>query len=75
MLDNEEETTTMTKSDFSVSIIGGGIGGLTLAIGLARAGVAVDIFEAAVSGPSVRQVEIQQASDLLLCPLSPPPLL
>lgn len=39
----------MAKKDFSVSIIGGGIGGLSLTIGLVRAGVPVDIFEAAVS--------------------------
>jgi salicylate hydroxylase len=37
----------MTKKDFNVSVIGGGIGGLTLTIGLVRAGISVDIFEAA----------------------------
>jgi len=39
----------MTRGDFSVSVIGGGIGGLALTIGLVKAGVNVDIFEAAVS--------------------------
>ncbi|CAE6486992.1 unnamed protein product, partial [Rhizoctonia solani] len=33
--------------DFEVSIIGGGIGGLSAAIGLTRAGVSVQVFEAA----------------------------
>ncbi|CAE6382352.1 unnamed protein product [Rhizoctonia solani] len=33
--------------DFEVSIIGGGIGGLSAAIGLSRAGVPVQVFEAA----------------------------
>ena len=38
----------MAEKDFQVTIIGGGIVGLVCAIGLARAGVHVDIFEAAV---------------------------
>lgn len=42
-------TRTMATKDFAVSIIGGGIGGLSLAIGLLNAGVPVDVFEAAVS--------------------------
>lgn len=37
------------KKDFSVSVVGGGIGGLSLAIGLIKAGLQVDVFEAAVS--------------------------
>lgn len=38
----------MTASkDYHVSIIGGGIGGISAAIGLKRAGVPVDLFEAA----------------------------
>ncbi|PWY99845.1 FAD/NAD(P)-binding domain-containing protein [Testicularia cyperi] len=38
----------MTNSkDFSVAVVGGGIGGLTLAIGLYEAGVKVTIFESA----------------------------
>ncbi|KZV73524.1 FAD/NAD-P-binding domain-containing protein [Peniophora sp. CONT] len=36
-----------TQKDFSVAIVGGGITGLILAIGLARAGMQVDVFEAA----------------------------
>lgn len=32
-----------------VAVIGGGICGLTLAIGLQRAGIDVDLYEAAVS--------------------------
>lgn len=35
--------------NFSVSIVGGGVCGLTCAIGLAKEGVPVDIFESAVS--------------------------
>ncbi|UZJ50784.1 hypothetical protein CBS101457_000104 [Exobasidium rhododendri] len=38
---------TIKKKDFTVAIIGGGIGGLSAAIGLLRAGVHVEIFEAA----------------------------
>lgn len=37
------------STDFTVAIIGGGIGGLVLAIGLAKAGVSFKIFEAARS--------------------------
>ncbi|UZJ51977.1 hypothetical protein CBS101457_001297 [Exobasidium rhododendri] len=37
----------MAKKDFSVALVGGGIGGLSLAIGLHRANISVDIFEAA----------------------------
>ena len=36
--------------DFNVAIIGGGMGGLALAVGLIRGGVKVDIFEQAVIG-------------------------
>lgn len=36
-----------TSKDFHVSILGGGIGGISAAIGLLRAGVSVDLFEAA----------------------------
>ncbi|CAE7112512.1 unnamed protein product [Rhizoctonia solani] len=35
------------SKDFEVSIIGGGIGGLSAAIGLARTGIPVQVFEAA----------------------------
>jgi len=38
----------MTSKDFSVSIVGGGIVGLVCAIGLAKSGLHVDLFEAAV---------------------------
>ena len=37
------------QRDFTVAIVGGGIVGLICAIGLANAGVQVDVFEAAVS--------------------------
>lgn len=37
------------QKDFSVAIIGGGIGGLATAIGLLRAGIKVDVYESAVS--------------------------
>jgi salicylate hydroxylase len=37
------------SKDFEVSIVGGGIGGLSAAIGLLRAGIPVQVFEAAVS--------------------------
>lgn len=40
---------TIESKDFSVAIVGGGIGGLSAAIGLLRAGIRVHIFEAAVS--------------------------
>lgn len=39
------------NTKFSISIVGGGICGLLCAIGLNRAGVKVDVFEAAVSSP------------------------
>ena len=40
------------EKDFTVAIVGGGIVGLVTAIALARAGMDVDVFEAAVcSGP------------------------
>ena len=37
-----------SQKDFTVAIVGGGMVGLICAIGLARAGVQVDVFEAAV---------------------------
>jgi len=37
----------MTKSDFRVAIVGGGIGGLTLAIALRQRGLAADVYEQA----------------------------
>ncbi|KZV73542.1 FAD/NAD-P-binding domain-containing protein [Peniophora sp. CONT] len=39
--------TSKLQKDFTVAIIGGGVVGLVCAIGLARAGVQVDLFEAA----------------------------
>ncbi|VDB92184.1 unnamed protein product [Peniophora sp. CBMAI 1063] len=36
-----------SNKDFTVAIVGGGIAGLVCAVGLARAGVEVDVFEAA----------------------------
>ena len=36
------------QKDFTVAIVGGGIAGLVCAVGLARAGIQVDVFEAAV---------------------------
>jgi salicylate hydroxylase len=38
----------MTQKDFQVAIVGGGIVGLVCAVGLAKAGLQVDVFEAAV---------------------------
>jgi salicylate hydroxylase len=38
----------MAQKDFQIAIIGGGIVGLVCAIGLAKAGLEVDVFEAAV---------------------------
>ena len=40
--------------DFSVAIVGGGMCGLLTAIGLSRAGIEVDIYEAAVSLPNLK---------------------
>ena len=40
---------TPATKDFQVAIVGGGVSGLVCAIALQRAGVSVDIFEAAVS--------------------------
>ena len=37
----------MIKSDFRVAIVGGGIGGLTLAIALRQRGLAADVYEQA----------------------------
>ena len=42
-----------SQKDFTVAIVGGGIVGLTCAITLARAGIEVDIFEAAVRNASI----------------------
>ncbi|KIJ31474.1 hypothetical protein M422DRAFT_266851 [Sphaerobolus stellatus SS14] len=36
-----------SKKDFKVSVVGGGIGGLVLAVGLARRGIEFNIFEQA----------------------------
>jgi salicylate hydroxylase len=38
----------MSQKDFQVAIVGGGIVGLVCAISLAKAGLQVDVFEAAV---------------------------
>ena len=38
-----------TTKDFKVAIVGGGLCGLALAVGLLKAGIDVEIFEAAVS--------------------------
>lgn len=40
------------QKDFQVAIVGGGVCGLTCAIALQRAGVPVQLFEAAVCPPS-----------------------
>ena len=37
------------RKDFTVAVVGGGMCGLLTAIGLARAGIEVDIYEATVS--------------------------
>ena len=37
------------KKDFKVAVIGGGMNGLLVTIGLQRAGLEVDLYEAAVS--------------------------
>ena len=37
-----------SQKDFTVAIIGGGVVGLVCAIGLAKAGIHVEVFEAAV---------------------------
>ena len=39
----------MSQKAFTVSIVGGGIAGLVCAVGLARAGLHVHVFESAVS--------------------------
>jgi 2-polyprenyl-6-methoxyphenol hydroxylase-like FAD-dependent oxidoreductase len=41
--------TDTNLKDFDVSIVGGGIGGVVAAVGLLRAGISVNLFEAAVS--------------------------
>ena len=41
------------RKDFNVAVVGGGMCGLAAAYSLARAGVTVDVFEAAVSGRSL----------------------
>jgi len=43
------------RKDFKVAIMGGGIGGLVLALGLARGGIHVDIFEQAVRNSNMLQ--------------------
>lgn len=62
----------MTRKDFSVSVIGGGIGGLSLVIGLNRAGIQVDIFEAAVS---VKLRSMSYQINIVLLQLPPAPRL
>ena len=43
----------MSQKDFKVTVIGGGVCGLACAIALQKAGVTVDLFEAAVSLPQL----------------------
>ena len=50
--------------DFTVAIVGGGFVGLTCAIELAKSGVNVDVFEAAVSP---RTLFIRIIPSLILC--------
>ena len=38
----------MSSKDFTVAVVGGGVCGLTCAIGLAKYGVPVQVYEAAV---------------------------
>ena len=38
-----------SQKDFNVAVVGGGICGLAVAVGLRKAGIEVDIYEAAVS--------------------------
>lgn len=49
ILHSSATTASMSsQKDFAVAIVGGGIAGLVCAVGLARAGIEVDVFEAAV---------------------------
>lgn len=41
----------MASKDFTVAIVGGGMCGLVCAYALKRAGIAVEVFEAAVRVP------------------------
>jgi len=45
----ESQQKTESTKGFHVSVVGGGICGLACAVYLSRAGVKVDVFEAAVS--------------------------
>lgn len=44
------------NTKFSISIVGGGICGVLCAIGLNKAGIKVDVFEAAVSTGSTSSI-------------------
>lgn len=43
------ENTQYFKKPFTIAIVGGGIGGLTLAIGLLRKGISIQIYESALT--------------------------
>lgn len=62
----EHPTVPTYTKDFKVAIVGGGMCGLACAIGLTRAGVDVEIFEAAVS-EAIQRYQAKTIRSLNVC--------